>query len=409
MNMKITSLCLLLATLPLSAFSEDLFIGSIDNGNVSWNDTLSNGYYQIQWAATLTGSWYSSWAQLSTIRATGQGDRSMPVPMFYRITYRPALSNGMCLVPAGGQPQGPNYDFWMSKYEISNEEFARFLNDAQANTNNSRGQYMTFFNTGNVGLGRGSSTNLPLFSIDKSRLVYDPEQPEGSRYSVYPDFIGHPITGVSWYGALKYCNWLTIDSGRLESDRCYSEGNAITNWKPAHLTWAAWDDGLSDVERLQWLPYKGFRLPMNHYDANPNYYNEHYKASAWTGSSNVLYGFGRNTINQQDANYSNSGDPYEPFSVKTAPCGYYDGSNHGGAFSTRSNANYYGIYDLSGNVEEWIADQYGPPNAHDSRRAIGGSWSVGSSQCTVTSSTGTIAPSSTVNSRGFRVVTTWME
>jgi formylglycine-generating enzyme required for sulfatase activity len=407
--MKTIIACLMLSIVPMSAFGDDLTIGSIDNGSVTWSDAYSNGYYQVQWAASLTGVWQSTWAQLSSIRATGQGDRSMPVPMFYRITYRPSITNDLCLVPAGGQPQGPNYDFWMSRYETSNEEFAQFLNDAQANTNNSRGQYMTFFNTGNIGLGTGSATNTPLFRIDNSRLIYDPGQPVGHRYSVYPDYIGHPITGVSWYGALKYCNWLTIHSGRLDSDRCYSEGNASTNWKPTHLTWGEWDDGLSDVERLQWLSYRGFRLPMNHYDSNPNYYNEHYKAAAWTGSSNILYGFGRNTINQQDANYSSSGDPYEAFAVKTAPCGYYDGSNHGGAFTTRSNANYYGIFDLSGNVEEWVADQYGPPNASNSRRAIGGSWSVGSSQCTVTSSTGTLDPSLTRNYTGFRVVTTWME
>ena len=52
-------------------------------------------------------------------------------------------------------------------------------------------------------------------------IEYHPEFPIGTRYAVTPRvprtggaYTNHPAVGVSWFGAAKYCNWLTIDSGR---------------------------------------------------------------------------------------------------------------------------------------------------------------------------------------------------
>ncbi len=56
--------------------------------------------------------------------------------------YRP--DPDMRLVSGGGQPNGPAYDFYMSRREAVNENFVRFLNDAQANPCNARGTNMYF-------------------------------------------------------------------------------------------------------------------------------------------------------------------------------------------------------------------------------------------------------------------------
>ena len=48
------------------------------------------------------------------------------------------------IVPKEGQPGGPRHDFYLSKYEVTNDQFLRFLNDAQAATNNVRGTNLFF-------------------------------------------------------------------------------------------------------------------------------------------------------------------------------------------------------------------------------------------------------------------------
>jgi formylglycine-generating enzyme required for sulfatase activity len=80
--------------------------------------------------------------------------------------------------------------------------------------------------------------------------------------------------------------------------------------------------------------------------------------------------------------------------------GYYDGTDHGGEFQTRSNQNAYGIFDLCGNAEEWVSDIWFGAVPYGFRR--GGAWKR----------TGTIACDrlwtdpvrSTDSARGFRTV-----
>lgn len=211
--------------------------------------------------------------------------------------------------------------------------------------------------------------------------------------------------GVTWYGAVKYCNWLTVTSGKGDDQRCYSEGLNQTNWHPAHLTYATWIDDFSDLERLAWVSnYEGYRLPMDDYSGTANYYNEFYKMAAWSGITNTRYAFGRDSIDQQDANYSSSGDPFEAFVLKTTPVGYYDGSDHGGSFQTRSNANHWGLMDLSGNVAEWTTETQGPGST-TYREHRGGGWSSGSGGLD-TYSRGDLQPFGAWSTLGFRAVTT---
>lgn len=100
-------------------------------------------------------------------------------------------------------------------------------------------------------------------------------------------------------------------------------------------------------------------------------FNEWYKVAAWNGTKNVSYGFGRDTYNGSDANYSGSGDPYESFTPGTTPVGYYNGTSHGGSYQTTSNQNHYGVFDLSGNVDELMTDGWGSQDAE----YVGSGWS----------------------------------
>ncbi len=76
------------------------------------------------------------------------------------------------------------------------------------------------------------------------------------------------------------------------------------------------------------------------------------------GSDAYIYPWG-NTWLDNAANYDGSTNPYQAGPQPwTTPVGYFDGTNHGGAFQTANGASPYGAYDLVGNVWDWVSDWY---------------------------------------------------
>lgn len=354
MRTKALPILLLAATI---CRGDDFSITHIGSGSITWDDPHGNGVYTVQWASNLGDpEWSSDWMSLQQIAATG-GQITASIPMFFRVVHYPAVTNDMVLVPGGGQPLGPTHSFYMARYEVTVSQYCEFLNNAEQNPSNGRGSNMYFVSNGDV---RTAESGSYLFDISDSYLIYDKDAPLGQRYSIFPPGNSdHPITGVSWYGAVKYCNWLTIEDGLGEAERCYSEGISGQNWHPVNLTDAEWQLGFEIAQRLTWInDYAGYRLPMV-FSEEAGYFDEFYKAAAWNGTSNTKYCYGRETMTPSDCNYRDSGDPYEIYSIQTTPIGMYDGGTHGG-FVTSSNQNQYGIFDLSGNVSEWgTGDGYG--------------------------------------------------
>ena len=401
------------------------------NGELTWSNALVGGNASLEWAPSLSSSWRSDWSSLTRIAITSDV-MTVSVPMFFRVvqrTYSPQ-SNGMQRIgydaqdkaywaahsgehPNGYgsyQKDGPEYTYYMSALEITNEEICEFLNDAHANPSNARGANM-FFSSGNVFMDSSMRDEERLFQRAYGRLTYDGSAPVGSRYSVSPDapsgggsYSNHPATGVSWYGALKYCNWLTVAGGRGEAERCYGEGQATVDWAP--VTAMSWDIGLwTDEERQSWLGLAGFRLPMTgedfHLGANPH--NELYKAAAWNGVTNMPYAFGRTLAGGRDMNYRDSGDPFDN---GTTPVGFYDGSDHGGLFLTRPNENGYGVFDLSGNLAELVTEAaFDTGHGLKYRYKCMGGHYEGTTGCETTFR-GFVEPSSCAELHGFHVVST---
>ena len=159
------------------------------------------------------------------------------------------------------------------------------------------------------------------------------------------------------------------------------ERSTPEDWLPVHLTRPEWLDGFEDAERLAWTEFEGYRLPMDDREATPSTYNEWHKAASYTGTTNTIYGFGRNTITGADGNYFGSGDPWDgewvpgsntPSSsyLAVTPVGFYDGSlqlkgdwcwpdtdPNLVSFQTNPNENAWGIFDLSGASWKWTADK----------------------------------------------------
>ena len=90
-------------------------------------------------------------------------------------------------------PHEVNLDaYWMDKYEVSNDQYAAFLN---ANGNQSEGDgtiSVTWYNTNNA--------NISLV---------------GSKYVSDTNYGNHPVMNVSWFGAAAYCEWV---GGRLPTE-----------------------------------------------------------------------------------------------------------------------------------------------------------------------------------------------
>jgi formylglycine-generating enzyme required for sulfatase activity len=358
-------------------------------------------------------------------------------------------------VPASdAQPGGPAYDYEVAVTEVTNAQYMVFLNDAEFHNEeqnpglgNERGANLKFRQPpfgGDVGLIIGDGGDVDaVFDLSRSLLTYDDALAIGQRFGVTPGKEDHPIVGASWIGAVKYLNWLTIDQGLGLAVRCYAEGESELDWFP----WTIGDEiggsqaatnamrDLTEAERLEWVTeFRGFRLLMDQGgtdvgadNAVPRPYNEWYKAAAWDPDApdvprdvfpgfpfeehtvpidHWVHSFGRDPLTDADANYRESGDPFDdpnPAVIATTPVGYYDGTDHGGVFPTTANNNRYGIHDMSGNAWELLNDQVTITDSLTPDRALaGGSYRSNNMQVS-SANRGDIGPGTTRPVVGFRV------
>lgn len=376
----------------------------------------------------------------TTMTITNLSGTDAPLTREFRVhLVNPLTSTNEALVDAAAdQPNGPNYSYYLGRYHVTNAEFVVFLNDAMSHPDSPRGAYLFFDTaTGDVYVNDaqlGASGDNPG---SRSALVFQPSQAgqiewSGGAYQVVTaggDYSSHPVTRVSWLGAVKYANWLTLDQGIAPAHRCYTESTDanLEGWHPSTISTADWSTrDLNDAEREQLVgDYRGYRLPMddgyNNYDRTTDGaddFNEWYKAAAWSlppganSFTNTLYGFGRNVLTSSDANYRCSQDPFEDAADCTAgastPVGYYDGTTKTGGFISEADNNGFGVFDMTGNVNQWIQGWYASSAAPDRRTLRGGSWDdAAASETLKLTSRLLFAPMTLTDRRiGFRVLRT---
>ncbi len=252
-------------------------------------------------------------------------------------------------VPAGtfqmGDPwyEGSSYEvpvhgvyldaYRIGKYEVTNQEYADVLNWAQGRgylKNSSGGTY-----TGGLIYAYNQPIADTQASYDYSQITYSGGvfgvRSRTGHGGVLYSMADHPMTDVSWYGAVCYCNWLSEKNG-LQA--CYDTSN-WTRYAPVR---------------------NGYRLPTE---------AEWERAAAWDGSRHWRYGMTSDTIDFTRANYSDweSEDYANPLGLDwpyTSPVGWYNGVNPARVSApgtlTVNATSPVGAYDMSGNVWEWCHD-----------------------------------------------------
>jgi len=220
-------------------------------------------------------------------------------------------SEAWVVIPAGGflsgqfdDPAAISYDYEIMVTDVTVAQYVNFLNTAVADGSLTvNGNKIVGFYPGDAFHGVKHEVEIPAadyifvsLNDPASRFSFD-----GNQFNIMIGYENHPMTNVSWFGAWGYCGYNIY---RL----------------PTELEWEKAARGSADNRPFPW----GEEIARN------------------------------------NANYYASRDPFEDMSTvgsRTTPVGFYNGQVYGG-YQTLNSASPYGLYDMSGNVWQWMGNIY---------------------------------------------------
>lgn len=247
----------------------------------------------------------------------------------------------------GSQHGDVDYEYRIGKTEVTNRQYAAFLNKVDPDATNALSLY---------------SYNM---ASDFGGIRLDTTQTSGSRYTVTAGRANKPVTYVSWISAARFTNWLHNGQGTQSSSNptitetgAYSivDGTIETRssgakyFLPNEDEWykAAYHDASAGLANAYFLYANSSNSKpiSDHPDDRPwgvNYHDHDGRGNGFNDGYAVLRSFFINGSPLADAGaYANAVSPY-------------------------------GTYDQSGSLWEWLETT----NDNQHRRIRGGSWVQG--------------------------------
>ena len=229
-----------------------------------------------------------------------------------------AIPAGVFLSGQFSEPATLDYDYEIMVTDVTVEQYARFLEDAREDG------FIKIEDENILGFYPGDEFHGVKHEIEIPADDYvfipldDPSQKieftSKVTFGAKEGFENHPMTVVSWFGAWGYCT------------------------------------------------YYGWRLPTEF---------EWEKAARGADGRPFPWGW---EIMRENANFYSSRDPFEDMSTfgsRTSPVGFYNGQTYDG-YVTLDSASPFGLYDMAGNVWQWIGDVQ-PQEGFSDRFMHGGS------------------------------------
>ena len=333
----IVSVSLALSVMGTAAVAQQPLIASFGpDGTITWTNMSTNCVAVIEELSPVTrGQWNTVHAELPTSTVSQVQLSATNEHAWFRAVNadNSAAPTNMVLIPGGSNSgtnplgSGESHDsclyppiyslsvgsFYMDRYEVTNDEMVDVLQWAYEHN-----PPLITVSASTVRNAAGNQQELLDLDYSACRITWDAGTETFGLKAAKGS--GYPCVEVTWCGAAAYCNYRSEKEGR---PACYNLSDWSCNVKAG-----------------------GYRLPTS----------EEWEYAARGGAGSKRFSWGGDTISHSQANYSAStSDSYDQSSGGYHPSyntGGYPYTSPVGAFA----ANAYGLYDMSGNVEEWCSD-----------------------------------------------------
>ena len=271
--------------------------------------------------------------------------------------------DGFVVADFGGQTPGPNQVFIQGGRAVlgTYEEDVFFTHDNVERTVTVQSFYLDQTEIANIHwleylfyIQRDSSeafylSALPDTTVWEKELAYN--TPYVSNYLRYPGFRYYPVVGVSWNQAVDYCRWRTEAVNKQKAIEYYGEDYI--------------DGDIPPVESGVYLPE--FRLPTEaewEYAAYGQVGNQFLDENQtqrrlypWDGRT--IRSSKSGSVGKFQANFKRGRGDYAGIAGALNDAGFVTTSIYEYA------PNDFGLYNMAGNVNEWVFDIYRPLNFQD--------------------------------------------